>query len=264
MGVMKKLLVWSLAIVILLFVSGFLFVTLSPVFGGKPDEQTRARMLASDNFKDDIFVNRHPVSDDPDSPKPPMGKWLNSVIFPPAGKHPTGLLPAKLPDFVAQQTPSFTWFADVMLEDTRFIFTPSKHFSGRKPGQRNDTLWGSWVVQAPEVSIYFSGDGGYSPDFAEIGKRFGPFDMAFMEDGAYSPYWPEIHMLPEESVQASLDVKAKNVMPIHWGKFDLAFHDWNEPVIRFTRAAEGKNLNVATPHIGETFTLESLPQQKWW
>ena len=73
MGVMKKLLVWSLAIVILLFVSGFLFVTLSPVFGGKPDEQTRARMLASDNFKDDIFVNRHPVSDNPDSAKPPMG-----------------------------------------------------------------------------------------------------------------------------------------------------------------------------------------------
>lgn len=365
MGVMKKLLVWSLAIVLLLFVSVFLFVKLSPVFGGKPDDQTRTRMLASDNFKDDIFVNRHPVSDDPDSPKPPMGKWLNSVIFPPAGKHPSGLLPAKLPDFAAQQTPSFTWFGhstilintgsmtvltdpvfyraspvwligtpypadkkltidglpyidavlishdhydhldakaiaeldsktghfyvplavrahllkwgvddskiteldwfgDAMLKDTRFIFTPSKHFSGRKPGQRNDTLWGSWVVQAPEVSVYFSGDGGYSPDFAEIGRRFGPFDMAFMEDGAYSPYWPEIHMLPEESVQASLDVKAKNVMPIHWGKFDLAFHDWNEPVIRFTRAAEGKNLNVATPHIGETFTLDSLPQQKWW
>ncbi len=156
------------------------------------------------------------------------------------------------------------WYESARLDSITLVFTPARHFSGRRLDNRNSTLWGSWVVQAPQMSLYFSGDGGYSPEFTTIGARFGPFDVAFVENGAYDQRWSQVHMLPEEAVRAAVDLRARVAMPIHWAKFDLAYHSWREPMERFTAAAKNTSLQVASPKIGQTFTLDALPQSHWW
>lgn len=156
--------------------------------------------------------------------------------------------------------------------ELRLVFTPTRHFSGRRIKGHRTTLWGSWVVQSASLNVYFSGDGGYSSEFAHIGERYGPFDIAFMEDGAYNERWRDVHMLPEESAQAGFDLQAKVVLPIHWGKFDLSTHHWRDPVRRIKQAvAKGnakvskeRQLKLATPRVGEVFTLDKLPTKAWW
>ena len=103
-------------------------------------------------------------------------------------------------------------------------------------------LVGSEVAR---FSLFFNGDSGYGKHFAETGERFGPFDVVLMENGAYNSSWAQIHMQPEQSVQAALDVRARMVLPIHWAKYDLALHEWREPIERFMAAAKNKPLQVA-------------------
>lgn len=158
----------------------------------------------------------------------------------------------------------FDWYTSLADSGITFTLLPSRHFSGRRLNNRNATLWGAWMVKSQDLSFFFSGDGGYNSGFAQIGKQYGPFDIAFIENGAYDEKWAQIHMLPEESIQAALDLHSSVVVPIHWAKFDLAFHPWKEPIERFTKAAEGKSLRVGTPQIGQTFSLASLPQKRWW
>jgi L-ascorbate metabolism protein UlaG (beta-lactamase superfamily) len=127
------------------------------------------------------------------------------------------------------------------------------------------TLWCSWVIRGPEHRVYFSGDSGYHHGFCEIGAAFGPFDLALMECGAYSEYWPDIHMQPEQSVQAALDVKAAIAMPIHWGKFNLSLHPWKEPVERFLAASQTNGLKVMTPLPGEIIRVNGkVTTSNWW
>ncbi|KAE9530351.1 MBL fold metallo-hydrolase [Testudinibacter aquarius] len=141
---------------------------------------------------------------------------------------------------------------------------PARHFSGRNLNNRNSTLWGSWVVKSPQLSLYFNGDSGYGKHFTTIAEQYGPFDLTFIENGAYDPAWASIHMTPEQAAQASLDLQTRIVVPIHWAKFDLAYHTWTDPIERFSTATDGKPLQTATPKIGQTFTLDNLPQEKWW
>lgn len=166
------------------------------------------------------------------------------------------------------------WYESTQVGDVTLILTPSRHFSGRGLFDRSKTLWSSWVVKSPELAVYFSGDGGYSPEFKKIGEKFGPFDMAFMEDGAYNEKWAQVHMMPEQSAQAAVDIRAKVLLPIHWAKFDLSTHVWKEPVQRIAKAVDEQNktltkagntpMTLATPMIGETFTLDNLPTSEWW
>ena len=156
------------------------------------------------------------------------------------------------------------WHESAAIGAVRLTLVPARHFSGRGLNNRGSTLWGSWVVKSPEFSLFFNGDSGYGKHFAEIGAQYGPFDLAFMENGAYNPNWALIHMMPEQSVQAVLDVQAKMVMPIHWAKFDLSYHPWKEPIERFMVAAEGKPIQVTTPQIGQIFELTHLPKERWW
>ena len=125
--------------------------------------------------------------------------------------------------------------------------TPSRHFSGRGITNRFSTLWGSWVIKSESLTLFFSGDTGYFDELSKIGQRFGPFDIAFLENGAYSNDWSQIHMMPEESVQAALDLQAKLYFPIHWSKFDLAQHTWTDPIIRASKAADKLGVKIATP-----------------
>lgn len=156
------------------------------------------------------------------------------------------------------------WHDSVTYNTLTFIMTPARHFSGRGLFNRYSTLWCSWVLKSSALKVFFNGDSGYFSEFNEIGKKHGPFDIAFTENGAYDEAWAEIHMLPEESVQANIDLQSKLMFPIHWGKFDLANHTWDEPIIRASKETELKNVNIATPLIGQVFTLDNVPHTKWW
>lgn len=156
------------------------------------------------------------------------------------------------------------WYQDQRINNTLFTLTPSRHFSGRGINNRFSTLWGSWVVKSETHNVFFSGDTGYFNELKNIGQTYGPFDIAFLENGAYSADWMQIHMMPEEAAQAAIDLQAELFFPIHWSKFDLAQHQWDDPIIRATAAAEKLGVRIATPMIGEVFNLENTPQQRWW
>ena len=158
----------------------------------------------------------------------------------------------------------YDWYDSKDYKNIKFTFAPSLHFSGRGVSNGNSTLWGSWMIKSKTLSAYFSGDGGYSETFKKLGNEYGPFDIAFIENGAYNVDWSNVHMFPDEAVQASIDLKAEVLFPIHWSKFDLSVHPWDEPIIRITKEAEKKNVNIATPMIGEVFELSSIPKKPWW
>lgn len=149
-------------------------------------------------------------------------------------------------------------------EGVDIIMTPARHFSGRMSGGHFATLWGSWVVKSPTLSVFINGDSGYGRHYAEIGQRYGPFDIALVESGGYDEDWAEIHLFPEETVQATLNLRASLLMPTHWGRFDLAHHRWQEPIERLLQAAHQYQVRVTTPMIGEVFTLDAPPEHAWW
>ena len=150
-------------------------------------------------------------------------------------------------------------------QDLMVAATPAQHFSGRGITDRNKTLWASWVVYSPIHKIFFSGDSGYFDGFKQIGEKYGPFDMTFMECGAYNESWSQVHMFPEQTVQAHLDLKGKVLHPIHWATFNLALHPWYEPMERLTAAARSRSVQIATPMVGETTIYgKHIPVGKWW
>jgi L-ascorbate metabolism protein UlaG (beta-lactamase superfamily) len=98
-----------------------------------------------------------------------------------------------------------------------------------------------------------------------IGERFGPFDLVILEDGQYNPYWKFIHMMPEEAVQAAIDLKAKKLLPVHWAKFSLSLHAWDEPITRLMNEAKRKGVYVFHPMIGEAVYLDKENSfSEWW
>ena len=158
------------------------------------------------------------------------------------------------------------WWEQTDFEGLSFICTPARHFSGRGLTNRNSTLWASWVIVGENSKIYFSGDGGYGPHFKEIGEKYGPFDVTLMECGQYDKRWAPIHMVPEETVQAHLDLEGELLIPIHWAGFTLSIHDWTDPIERAIRAAEKQGVKIASPRIGEPVIIGSkdIPQSLWW
>lgn len=161
------------------------------------------------------------------------------------------------------------WWQEARLDKSppalTVAFTPSRHTSGRGITDHKSTLWGSWAIIGSTEKVFFSGDGGYGTHFKKIGDTYGAFDIALMECGQYNPNWKNVHMTPEESIQAVQDINAKLTMPIHWGAFVLSTHSWVEPAERCVAAAHAKQLNIATPRIGETLTLgQDYPQTPWW
>lgn len=157
------------------------------------------------------------------------------------------------------------WDSKTLSSSMEIIATPARHFSGRGLTDRNKTLWASYVLILPGHRIYIGGDSGYDTHFKEIGEKYGPFDLVILESGQYNAYWPHIHMMPEETVQASLDLRGKVLQPVHWGKFTLALHPWDEPVKRVQKKAEELDVTLTTPRIGEPVVLDSIyPAKAWW
>lgn len=159
------------------------------------------------------------------------------------------------------------WWQESEYAGLKIVLTPSRHMSGRGLSDQSATLWGSWIVQSEYRNIYFSGDGGYGKHFEAIGEKYGPFDVGLMECGQYNELWKGVHMMPEESVTAAIDVKAKMIVPVHWGSFALATHSWTDPVERIIKAAQVMNVRLATPRIGEAIVLKDSIDVKpnpWW
>lgn len=165
----------------------------------------------------------------------------------------------------ASKITELDWWQSADFEGLRFVATPARHFSGRSITDRNKTQWASWVILGEKEKVYFSGDSGYGPHFKEIGTKFGPFEFAMMECGQYNERWEAIHMLPEQTVQAALDLGCKRMMPIHWGAFNLSLHSWTDPVERVTEVAAKHNVSVHTPMIGRRFApVEGQFDASYW
>lgn len=141
----------------------------------------------------------------------------------------------------------------------------ARHFSGRG-FKRNTSLWMSYLLETPTRKIFIGGDGGYGNHFKEIGELHGPIDLAILENGQYNEAWREIHFLPGENLQAALDLKAQRLMPVHSSKFDLALHDWDEPLKEMSRLNQSIGLPLVTPKIGELVNLNDSDQifTEWW
>jgi L-ascorbate metabolism protein UlaG (beta-lactamase superfamily) len=165
----------------------------------------------------------------------------------------------------AEKITELDWWQEASFQGLKFVATPARHFSGRGLSDRMKTLWTSWVILGKHDRLFFSGDTGYFDGFKEIGDRYGPFDMTMMECGQYNELWPNIHMMPEETVQAQLDLKGKLLMPIHWAGFALAMHSWTDPIERVSKRARELGVPMTTPRIGEPVQLHrSVPQSNWW
>ncbi|MBI3712304.1 MAG: MBL fold metallo-hydrolase [Burkholderiales bacterium] len=157
------------------------------------------------------------------------------------------------------------WWQAVNIAGIEFVATPAQHFSGRSLTDRDRTLWASWVILNQDQHIFFSGDSGYFKGFKEIGDKYGPFDLTLIETGAYDKQWPDVHMQPEESLQAHLDLRGKRLLPIHNGTFDLALHAWYEPFERIVTLAAQRGVKISTPQMGEAVDIaEAQPGQRWW
>jgi L-ascorbate metabolism protein UlaG (beta-lactamase superfamily) len=157
------------------------------------------------------------------------------------------------------------WDEQIQLEKGFTVNTVSaRHFSGRG-FKRNGTIWISLVLTTPGKRIFIGGDSGYDRHFAEAGNQFGPFDLVILENGQYDKNWKYIHMNPEETVQAAIDLRAKKLLPVHWGKFSLSVHAWDEPIIRIKKESTLKNIKLLHPMIGETVDLDGDQVfSSWW
>jgi L-ascorbate metabolism protein UlaG (beta-lactamase superfamily) len=157
------------------------------------------------------------------------------------------------------------WWQAQDVGAVRLTAVPARHFSGRTPWDRNRTLWVSWVIEAQGLRVFFSGDTGYHADLARIGARHGPFDVTLLETGGYDRRWPDVHMQPEQTLQAHLDLGGRWLLPIHNGTFDLAFHAWDEPLERIALLAEDAGVRLATPGIGEHWSVARPDErERWW
>ncbi|MDH2429476.1 MBL fold metallo-hydrolase [Sphaerisporangium sp. TRM90804] len=156
------------------------------------------------------------------------------------------------------------WEEEAEVAGLRFTATAARHFSGRS-FSRNDTLWGSWAVAGPNRRVFYAGDSGYFDGYARIGADHGPFDLTLMPVGAYSPAWPDIHMDPEEAVEAHVRLGGELMLPVHWATFTLALHPWGEPVDRLWREAKARDVRVVVPRPGDRVDAGAPPAvDGWW
>lgn len=165
----------------------------------------------------------------------------------------------------AHKVRQLDWWQSTEVSGIRFVATPSQHFSGRTLLDSNKTLWASWVILTDEQRIFFSGDTGYFDGFKTIGEQYGPFDLTLMETGAYNVQWPDVHMQPEQTLQAHIDLGGRWLLPIHNGTFDLAMHAWHEPFDRILTLAWEQNVSITTPRMGQPFYIQyPCRGETWW
>jgi L-ascorbate metabolism protein UlaG (beta-lactamase superfamily) len=149
--------------------------------------------------------------------------------------------------------------------DLSVTAAPSQHFSGRQLRDRNATLWSSMVIRSARHAVFFSGDTGLTNEYQAIRERLGPFDLVMLEIGAYHPAWGDIHLGPENAVKALSLLGGGNFLPIHWGTFALATHDWDQPMETVLALSQQENFALLAPRLGEA--IEPSHERKvdpWW
>ncbi|MBC3841707.1 MBL fold metallo-hydrolase [Streptacidiphilus sp. 4-A2] len=166
----------------------------------------------------------------------------------------------------ADRITELDWNESARIAGLTLTATPARHYCARGLRTGTHQLWASWVVAGAEHRLFHSGDTGYFPGFAAIGAEHGPFDATMMQVGAYSEFWPEVHMTPEEGVRAHGDLGDGAVLlPIHWATFDLAPHRWEEPIERTLVAAAAAGIAVAAPIPGRPFEPAAVTEaEPWW
>ena len=165
----------------------------------------------------------------------------------------------------AENIRELDWNEHVDFRGLRFIATPAQHFSGRSATDRNRTLWASWVIQTDQHKVFFSGDTGISPQYEEIGRAHGPFDLVMLEIGAFHPSWSGIHLGPDNALKVFQMLGGGTLFPVHWGTFNLALHAWNEPPETLLARASEQSLRVVTPRLGAVVEPSQLAgADPWW
>lgn len=164
----------------------------------------------------------------------------------------------------ADRITELDWSEYIAIGPLTITATPARHFSGRGITDGNHTLWASWSIAGPKHRVFHSGDTGPFAGFADIGTAHGPFDLTLIKIGAYGETWPDIHLTPEQAVDAHARLRGKLLLPMHWGTFNLAFHAWDEPAERVVvAAAAGTRLIVPRP--GESIEPATAPPvDPWW
>jgi L-ascorbate metabolism protein UlaG (beta-lactamase superfamily) len=157
------------------------------------------------------------------------------------------------------------WWEHVRIGDVALVCTPARHSSGRTFLRANMTLWCSWTVLGSHHRLYYAGDTGPTRSFYDVGEKYGPFDITLLPIGGYSKDWPDIHLTPEQAVDAEKALRGKLLLPIHWGTFDVAFHSWDEPIRRLEISARDQGVRIITPRLGEVVDVgRETPTDSWW
>jgi len=158
---------------------------------------------------------------------------------------------------------NLAWWKSKKKDGLTIVCTPARHFSGRRIIDSNDSLWCSWVLMNDKLKVFESGDTGYGSHFKRIREKYGDFDFCMMDCAQYSGSWHDVHMFPEEAVQAAMDMGTTKIMPIHWGAFKLSDHSWDDPAERMVTEGEKNGLTVLTPKLGETMVWGE-ETSRWW
>jgi len=159
------------------------------------------------------------------------------------------------------------WWQATRAGALALTLVPARHASGRVQPRSDVTLWGGFALVGERHRVYYSGDTGLFDEMDAIGRRFGPFDVALIEAGQYDAAWPDWHLGPEQAVLSAQRVRAKVLIPVHWGLFRLAPHGWTEPVERVLAAARCAGLPVITPRPGQSIEPTALrpgDSTRWW
>jgi len=158
------------------------------------------------------------------------------------------------------------WWESMQIRGVQVTTAPAQHFSGRSLRDRNATLWSSFHLRGPDHSFFFGADSGLMPEFADIGRRLGPFDVAALEVGAYHPSWGDIHLGPVNAIAALRLLGSGALLPIHWGTFNLALHAWDEPAETLLALAPDAGVRLLMPRMGEPIEPSRIPMlvEPWW
>lgn len=167
----------------------------------------------------------------------------------------------------ASQIEELEWWQSTRVGNVELVATPARHFSGRSlvMADRDQTLWSGWAMLGSSHRAYYSGDTALFPAFQEIGDRYGPFDASMIEVGAYNQLWADVHLGPEQALEAHTMLRGGVLFPVHWGTFDLALHGWTEPMERVLVAAASRGVTVVAPKPGQSIEPAMPPPvERWW
>ena len=236
----------------------------SRLAGPKRFHQTPIRIADLPRLAGVVISHNHYDHLDKSAIKQLIGKVDHFITPRGVGKYLTGWGVAKT------RITELGWWQSIRHGETNITATPTRHFSGRGLFDANKSLWASYAFHHAGRALFFGSDSGYFEGFKQINAQLGAFDLTMLETGAYSSAWPDVHMTPEQTIQAHIDLGGGDLgggvlMPIHNSTFKLSFHAWKEPLERIAKLAAAANLDLLTPEIGARVVL-GQPNETgpWW